>query len=314
MNILVLGGHGTIGKSLVKTLGENHKVYAPESYAYDLVTEKETDGCFYDYKRNFGKPDCVLNLACEKTNIKRNNTHPATIYRNTVRMFLNIFDSCVDYQIPRFIQFICSCSYPPKKLLKENNLDQGAPHESIKSHAHAKRQLYYMSQFYKKEHNLNTNTICVNNVYGGFNWQDEILKLHADEPSYLKVLDSLFFRMLNCKRGNLPEMEIWGTGKIRREFIFFEDVARATIEIINQPTYTKPLINIGTQEDISIAQLAKLLKKVLGYRGKLVFNSDYPDGQKKKLLDSSLFRSDFCDFKFTPLEEGIKKMVEAYVV
>ena len=248
----------------------------------------------------------------EKTNISRNNTNPVEIYENTVEAGMNLFRACKDYKIPRLIQFVCSCSYPPKKLLNEQDFDNGRPHPSIESHAHAKRQLYYMAQFYNKEYGLNTNTVCVNNVYGGFNWQDEILKLHSNQPSNLKVLDGLFFRMVNCKKSNLSEMEIWGTGKVRREFIYFEDVARAINEIINQESYARDLINIGSQTDISIAKLARLLKKVVGYKGKLIYDISKPDGQKSKLLDSSAFRFYFPEFKFTPLEEGIQKMIEEY--
>ena len=298
MRILIFGGHGTIGKPLVKMLEENHKALVPIHKDVDLLDLEQLVDYF---KWHSGKVDIVLNLAAEKTNISKNNTNPVEIYENTVQMGMNIFRCCKNFNVSRIIQFACSCSYPPRKLLNEEDFDNGRPHPSIESHAQAKRQLYYLAKFYKKEYGIITNTVIFNNVYGDL----------TQDKNILKVLDALFLRVIDAKVNNKPEVEIWGSGKVRREFIHFSDAAMAIYSIVNSQTQID-LLNIGCQEDISIKKLAKLLTKKIGYKGKLVYDQSKPDGQLRKLLDSSTFRFYFPDFKFTSLEEGIDKMIEEY--
>ncbi len=319
MNILVFGGHGTIGKPLVKLLQENHEVFAPTSEHIDLI---DNEKCIY-YSRATSlfrdpKYDCIINLAAVKTNISLNKTNPVDIYEKTVKMGMNVFDIARHNKIPRIIQCVCSCSYAPTKLLKESEFDKGPPDCSIEPHAHAKRQLYYMARFYKQQHGLTTTTLCFNNVYGYLDTCGMTLPYkYNTDGKLLKVLDALFVKMVTAKGYNKESVEMFGSGKPRREFIYYEDVARAMVEIVNvlkeiPEELSFRLLNIGIQEDISIAKLAQLLKKAVGYGGKLTFDTTKPDGQMKKLLDSSRFKSIFPNFKFTTLEEGIEKMIKEY--
>ena len=323
MKILILGGHGVIGTPLVKLLRENHTVFAPPHSELDLLDKEELNDAFiYPSLSIEEKPEVVINLAAKKTNISLCKTNPVEIYRDTVQMGLNIFEACHIHKIPRLIQCVCSCSYAPTKLLKEDEFDKGPVDPSVESHGYAKRQLYYMAKFYRQEYGLVTNTICFNNVYGYLNANGLKLPYQFNTDGYgLKALDALFVKIVTAKGYNKESVEIFGTGKPRREFIYYEDVARAIEHIVNLEDYkpehynhlkSKNILIIGCQEDISIKKLANLIKKKIGYKGKLVYDKSKPDGQLRKLLDSSTFRFYFPEFKFTSLEEGIDKMIEAY--
>ena len=326
MNILVFGGHGTIGIPLVKMLEENHTIYNPTHKELDLLDYNELNDAFYYPSLSVEeKPDLIINLAAKETNISLNKTNPVDIYRDTVQMGLNVFETCRIHKIPRLIQCVCSCSYGEAELLKEANFDKTPPNETVLPHAHAKRQLYYMAQFYRQQYGLMTQTLCFNNVYGCIPLS--IIK-HSTSPATfdtqtLKVLDALFVKILKSREENEKEIEIWGTGKPLREFVYYEDVACAIDDIVNlggafPHIYNKfknvELMNIGSQQEISIADLVKTMKDHFGYKGKLKFDRNKPDGQMRKLLDSSKFRSFFPNFKFTSMQDGIDKMLKTYAV
>jgi len=297
--IILFGGRGTVGKALRKLLlSEGYEFISPSRRECDLCNLNEVDNLFHTYQ-----PKYTINLTGEKTNITTNDKTPALIYSNTVQAGLNLFYCCQLYGVKKLLQVVSSCAYPYDKTpLREEDFDKGQVHPSIESHGNAKRQLYYLAKYYKKQYGLNTITLCFNNIYGGRNPKE-----------ILKVCDSLIVKMIEGKKYNHDSIELMGTGKACREFIYHKDAAEGVLKAFNTLDEID-LLNIGNGVDISIKELAIIIKYLVGYEGKITFNQNQNhDGQQSKLLEVDKMKkllNRWCPP--TELSKGIRESVDWY--
>ncbi len=159
-----------------------------------------------------------------------------------------------------------------------------------------------MCEAYRKQYGCNFVALMPTNLYG-INDNFDLNTSH--------VLPALIRKFHDAKINNFSEVEVWGTGKPRREFLFVDDLAKACIFVMNNQNINE-LVNIGTGADIEIAQLAELVKKIIGFNGKIIFNTQMPDGTPRKLLDVSKINN-FGWKAETDLEQGIRRVYEWYV-
>ena len=199
-----------------------------------------------------------------------------------------------------------SCAYPDTgmEVLSEDTFWDGQPNKTIRAHGIAKRTLQTAAEAYNDQYELDAVTVCVTNLYGPHDTFNLVRT---------KVVGALIRKFAEAVIEEDDTVECWGTGAPMREFMYVDDAAEAIIQaLIVYDDNTKPL-NIGTGKDISIKQLVEYIRSSVKYEGEVFWNTEKPDGQMKKLLDTSRMK-EIIDINPIPVEEGIKKTVDWYVI
>ncbi len=199
-----------------------------------------------------------------------------------------------------------SCAYPDTgmEVLEEDTFWDGQPNKTIRAHGIAKRTLQTAAEAYNDQYELDAVTVCVTNLYG----PNDTFNLVRT-----KVVGALIRKFAEAVIEEDDTVECWGTGAPMREFMYVDDAAEAIIQaLIVYDDNTKPL-NIGTGKDISIKQLVEYIRSAVKYEGEVFWNTEKPDGQMKKLLDTSRMK-EIIDINPISVEEGIKKTVDWYVI
>ncbi len=301
MKIFVAGGHGFLGKRVIKKLKENN---------ISFITKSLRDGLDYrDYPqlRQFVKNeniDIILNCAAYVGGIQFGYKHPGAMFYNNMLMALNFLEISRELKIKRVVNPISNCAYPAKAtLFKENEFWDGPLHESVLAYGFARKASWVGSCVYNKQYGIDWINLIFSNMYGPEDHFDE-------ERSH--ALGALIMKMVKAKEENLPEVVIWGTGKPVREWLYVEDGAEAIIRAIEIESYSE-IINIGRGKGISIKDLAELIQKVVGYKGKLVFDVSKPDGAPYKTVDGKLGEKLLNWKPQIDLKEGIKLTTDWYL-
>jgi GDP-L-fucose synthase len=278
--IFVAGGTGLVGSNLLQHLNELgfENVHAPPRTKCDLLDKNEVLTEILALE-----PDVVIIAAGRVGGIHANERYTADFIYENIAIQTNIIDACKIAQTPKLICFGSACMYPrnAQQPVKESSLLTGPLEPTNESYAIAKIAGMMMCKAYKKQHSLNSICLVPTNLYGpGDNF----------DPQSGHVIPSLMRRAHLAKVSNHRHLEIWGSGKPRREFLHVSDLSSAIVFALSEVYDDSPL-NIGTGKDISIADLAELIVEIVGYRGSLLFNTDKPDGMPLKMLDSKQFRS-----------------------
>lgn len=322
VKILLTGSDGFIGKHIAAELdgklADNNAICGEcdnKQRFYSIVpcSHKDCDLENYNETKEYFlkvKPKIIIHCAGYNGGIAFNAKYPSEVfYRNTV-MGLNVFKACRELNHPnirKLITFITSCAYPDKEILKENEFWDGLPHESIRCHGMAKRNLVFMNEILTKQfplpekNSFRGTIVCPNTVFGPGDTTD---------PIKTKVMMALIKKFEDARTNKDPEVVCWGDGAPMREFVYVKDVARIINDIIKLPHCD--FINVASEQEKSIKELSELVAKLVGYEGKIVWDSSKPNGQMRKKLDSAKMRSFLPNFQFTPLEEAVKETIEWY--
>ena len=221
-----------------------------------------------------------------------------------IKISMNIFESLINFPHIKIVNIGSSCIYPltAKSPISEESLMTGKLEPTNSPYSMAKLSSLEIAKTMKEQFGHKILNIMPTNLYGP-NDRFEEFNSH--------VIPGLIYKMHKGKIGKFDEVEIWGSGAPLREFMHVDDLSSA-IEFLIETNSSHELLNIGSNESISIKELAKLIKKVVNYEGELSFNSSYPDGNPKKLLDSSKLNSLGWQSSIS-LEEGIKDTYNWYV-
>ena len=299
--ILILGSTGLVGSNLYEKYLEKYpdaNVLAPKRYSLNLNNWKDT----LDYLLTH-KPDVVFLCAAKVGGIKANNDFKASFITENLKIQTNVIEGCFLAGIKKLVFLGSSCIYPKHAEIpiKEESLLSGYLEPTNDAYAIAKIAGIKMCQSYRQQHGSDYISVMPSNLYGpGDNFD-----LNSSH-----VLPALIRKFHEAKIENKPDVEIWGTGKPMREFLYVDDLADALI-FLSENYSDERIINVGAGEDISILNLSELIAKEVGYVGNIRFNSDYPDGTMRKVMDTS--RINNLGWKpSTTLEEGIKKTYEYY--
>ena len=300
--IVVTGGEGFLGTALCKKITE--KGATPV-----VLKHKETN--LHDLQAVIHfltaiKPDFCIHAAGYNGGIEFNRMYPADIlYSNTV-MGLNIHHACEYIGVKKILSIMTSCAYPDTgmDLLKEVTFWDGLPNITIRAHGIAKRILQTASEAYNNQYELNASTVCVTNLYGPNDTFDLVRT---------KVVGALIRKFVEAKIEEEDVVECWGTGNPMREFMYVEDAAEAIVQALQKYDDCSQPLNIGTGKDISIKKLVEYIVSAVNYEGEIFWNLEKPDGQMKKLLDTSRMK-EYVDITSLDVESGIKKTVEWYSI
>lgn len=272
--IYVPGHTGLVGSAIIRRLKKaGHENILTRAHSeLDLCDQKAV----MDFFRK-EKPDYVFQAAARVGGIHANNTYPADFIYQNILIQTNIIDAAYRSGVERLLFLGSSCVYPKycEQPIKEEYLLSGPLEKTNEPYAIAKIAGIKMCESYNRQYGTRYVSVMPTNLYGP-NDNFDLDTAH--------VLPALIRKIHEAHKSGRGEVQIWGSGKARREFLHVDDLADACVHIIALEDFTD-LINIGCGEDISVRELAEMIKKIIGYRGKFVFDTNMPDGTPRKLLD-----------------------------
>ena len=299
--IYVAGHNGLLGSAIIHKLesGGYTNCITRTHQKLDLIRQQEVESFF-----KAEKPDYVILAAAKVGGIYANSTYPAEFIYENLAIQNNIIHSAYIFGVKKLLFFGSACSYPREcsQPMKEEYLLSGYLEPTNEAYAVAKIAGMKMCQSYNRQYGANFICAVLANMYG-------LNDRFGTDNSH--VIPALLKKFHKAKLAKQVSVSIWGTGNPRREFIFADDVAEASLFLIN--TYNdSAIINVGFGEDVSIKELVAIIKKTVGYEGEIIFDSSKPDGMPQKLLDSSKIENLGWKAK-TSLEKGIKKTYEGFL-
>ena len=311
--IFVAGHNGMVGSSLVRLLNKyDVEIITKKRTELDLLSQKDVQFFFKNLKI-----DQVYLAAAKVGGIYANDNYPAEFIYENLMVQSNLIHSAFLNGVKKLLFLGSSCIYPKNanQPIKEEELLSGKLEPTNEPYAVAKIAGIKMCESYNrqygKSHDVDYRSIMPTNLYGpGDNYH----------PQNSHVIPGLIYRFHEAKVKKLPKVIIWGTGKPRREFLHVDDMARASIKIMNldKKTYYENIspmsshINVGSGSDLTIKELAEIIKEVVGYQGEINFDKTKPDGIPKKLLNSE--RLNNFNFKTNVnLKDGLIKTYEDYL-
>ena len=282
--IYIAGHTGLLGSAIVKKLGKygyTNIIVMPHG-ELDLANRKAVDEFF-----KHEKPEYVFLAAGLTGGIIANRTYPADFFNANIAIQANIFESALKYDIKRLIFYGSSCVYPKNALqpIKEEYLLSGQIEETSEAYATAKIAGIIACKAYNNQYKANRFISLIPNSIYGPNDNFDVENSH--------VLSALIRKIHEAKINNMDKVILWGSGNPRREFIFSEDAAAASVFImsLNEDYLKNTHYNIGTGIDYSIKELAEMISDIVGFKGNIEWDANKPDGVQRKLLDSSKFLS-----------------------
>jgi len=294
--IYVAGHRGMVGSAIVRNLIQNgyNNLILRTSSELDLKNQNATDIFF---KEN--KPEYVFLAAAKVGGIVANSTYGADFIYNNLIIQTNVINAAHTNGVKKLLFLGSSCIYPRQspQPIKEEYLMTGLLEPTNEPYAIAKIAGLKMCDAFRSQYGCNFISVMPTNLFGP-NDNYDLQNSH--------VLPGLLRKMIVAKTNADPYVNVWGTGNPRREFLHVDDLADACVFLMQ--TYNNPgWINIGVGEDVSIKELAEIIKDVVGYEGEIAFESDKPDGTPRKLLDVSLINSLGWKSKIE-LREGIESV------
>ena len=294
-NVLVFGSNGLVGSSCVRVLSKSAKVS-------NIIPSTRDDTNLFSFQETKekiveSKPDVVIIAAAKVGGILANNTYRTEFLIENLKINMNILEALIDFPDVQIINLGSSCIYPlnAENPIKEDSIFSGKLEPTNSPYSVAKLSAIELGDAMSKQFNHVIYNLMPTNLYGP---NDNFSELDSH------VIPGLIKRMHDAKVLGKKEFEIWGTGTPLREFLFVDDLALAIEFLINKKV-EKTIINVGSNEEISIKDLALLIKELINFEGELVFDNSKPDGNPRKLLDSSYLNSLGWETK-TNLREGLK--------
>ena len=292
--IYIAGHRGLVGSAIVRNLeqaGYNNLVFRT-SKELDLTNQAAVNAFFEEEK-----PDYVFLAAAKVGGIHANDTYPADFIRDNLQIQTNVIDAAYRNNAEKLLFLGSSCIYPKfaPQPMKEDHLLTGELEPTNEWYAIAKIAGIKMCQAYKKQYGFDAISLMPTNLYGpgdNFNLENS------------HVLPALIRKFHDAKQHGKDSVEVWGTGTPRREFLHVDDMADATVYLMNNYD-GEQFVNVGVGEDVSIKELAEIVQETTGFDGELKFDSSKPDGTPRKLLDVSKLNEAGWKAKIA-LEEGIK--------
>jgi GDP-L-fucose synthase len=289
--IYIAGHRGMVGSAIVRELlkrGHAADAMITRTHAQLDLTQQAAVQAFFEEQR----PDQVYLAAAKVGGIHANNTYPAQFIYQNLMIEANVIDAAFRSGVKKLLFLGSSCIYPktaPQPMV-ENALLTGTLEPTNEPYAIAKIAGIKLCESYNRQygqtHGVDYRSVMPTNLYGpGDNYH----------PENSHVIPALIRRFYEAKQTHAPQVTIWGTGTPRREFLHVDDVAEASVHVMNldQATYrqhTQPMlshINVGSGSDITIAELAQTIAKVVGYDGAIMYDPSKPDGTPRKWMDSS---------------------------
>ncbi len=299
--VLVCGGTGFLGRSVVSVLQSRgcNDIVAAGSGIYDLLDPVAANQLF-----DIASPDIVIHLAAKCGGIGANMAAPAEFIYDNLMMGLNVIEATRKAGA-KLVMVGSVCSYPEHNdgLIRESDIWNGYPEPTNAPYGIAKRALGEVVMAYHRQYGMKAAYVIPSNLYGpGDSFDSQ--KSH--------VIPAMIRKFHNSVACEMPAVCLWGTGTATRDFLYVDDAAEAIVraaEMIDVPE----AINIGTRQETRICHLAVKIAKEIGFDGEIVWNSDKPDGQPRRVLDTTRQRERLSFFPSVTLDEGLRRTVKWYL-
>ena len=291
--IYVAGHRGLVGSAIVRSLKRAGYDNIIGTHAELDLTDQAMVKAFFEEER----PDVVVLAAAKVGGINANQTKPAEFAYENMQIQCNVIKCCHDYKVKKLLFLGSTCIYPKMapQPIPESALLTGPLETTNEAYAIAKISGLEMCKFFKMQYGDDFISCMPTNLYGPYD---------NYELSGSHVMPAMIRKFHEAKVNSAPSVELWGTGTPLREFLYSDDMADACVFLLEHYDGLEH-VNIGTGKEVTIKQLAELVKKTVGYEGEIVWNSDMPDGTPRKLTDVSKLHSLGFMHK-VELEEGVK--------
>ena len=300
--ILLTGGNGFLGSHIYQKLVEQKdvspsQIFIPNSKDSDLRVQSNCEKAVENM-------DVVIHLAARVGGIGFNQKYPGTLFFDNIMMGAQLMEAARLADVGKFVQVGTVCAYPKftPTPFKEDDLWNGYPEETNAPYGIAKKALLVMAQAYRQQYGMNVIYLLPVNLYGpGDNFD---LESSHVIPAFVR-------KFIDAQEKGEKSVIVWGTGKASREFLFVEDAADGIISATEK--YDKPApVNLGTGKEITINGLVKLVAKLTGFEGQIIWDKSRPDGQPRRCLDVTGAKREFDFEAKTDLTSGLKKTIEWY--
>jgi len=297
--VIVTGGAGFLGSYVVEKLkGRGCKnIFIPRSKEYDFTKEKNVIRLYQDYSA-----DIVIHLAAVVGGIGANRENPGKFFYDNLVIGAMLMEYARQHKVGKFVALGTICAYPKFTPVpfKEEDLWNGYPEETNAPYGLAKKMMLVQSQAYRAKYGFNSIFLLPLNLYGprdNFN------------PKSSHVIPALIKKFVEAKREEKDEVVCWGTGKPTRGFLYAEDAAEGILLATERYNKSDP-VNLGTDLEISIKNLAELIARLVGFKGKIRWDASKPDGQPRRKLDISRAEQEFGFKAKMDFEEGLKRTID----
>ena len=307
LKLFITGHKGMVGSNLLKYFKNKYKCITIDKNHLDLKDEKKLN---LFLKKN--KPDIILHAAAKAGGIVSNKDEKIEMFVENTSIQNSLFKSAFNQKVKKIIFLGSSCIYPKnsKIPIKEEYLLNVKLEETNEGYALAKISGVKLCQFYNQKYNTDYRAVMPCNLYGP-NDHFNLSKGH--------VIPALIKKFIDAKKKNSKNVFIWGTGKPMREFLFTYDLSKCLEKImsLSKQEYSKItnnnyLINVGSEQNISINQLAKKIKKISNFKGKIIYQKNYPDGVYNKKLDCKKLKKVVKKINNISLGDGLSKVIKEY--
>jgi len=308
MVVLVTGGTGLVGKGIEHTVTNDPAVEAAgERWIFlssrdgDLSDREQTRAIFERHR-----PTHVIHLAAMVGGLFKNMAYKADFLRVNLLINDNVLECSREFGVQKVVSCLSTCIFPDRTTypIDETMIHNGPPHASNEGYAYAKRLIDVQNRLYKDQYGCNFTSIIPTNVYG----PHDNFSIEGGH-----VIPGLIHKCYIAKRDGTP-FTIWGTGSPLRQFIFSRDLGALMVWTLRNYHEPDPLIlSVGEEDEVSIADVARMVADAMGFEGEVVQDTSKSDGQHKKTASNAKLRGLYPDYTFTPIREGIQEAVDWFV-
>lgn len=302
-SLLITGGHGFLGRSVVKEFIANSDYEKVETFGtseFDLRDRAAVRQLLLEKQ-----PSTVVHLAARVGGIGANMVEPGTFFYDNLLMGLNLIEECRLFGIDKFLTTSTVCSYPKFTPIpfKESDIWNGYPEETNAPYGIAKKALMVQLDAYKQQYGFNGSTVLLTNLYG----PDDNFDLQTSH-----VIPAMIRKFHAAKIEKSKSVTLWGDGSPSREFLHVSDAARAIRLATEHPSPPSPM-NIGTGREVMMLELAQIIQSAVGFEGDIVWDSSKPNGQPRRCLDTRLAQSALNFKPEISLDAGISSLYSHFI-
>jgi GDP-L-fucose synthase len=299
--ILVTGGSGFLGRVVVAKLADRGaRVIAPRSADYDLTVAGAADDMLADHR-----PSLVVHLAARVGGIGFNQAEPAPLYLSNLLMGTYVIEAARQAEVDKTVLVGTVCSYPKFTPVpfREESLWDGYPEETNAPYGIAKKAHLIHAQVNAQQYGQRFAYLIPTNLYGPGD------KFH---PAVSHVIPALIKKCVDAKERGDDKVEVWGTGRASREYLYVDDAAEAIVLAAQAHESSEP-VNLGNDHEVTIRETVETIARLVGFDGELLWDPTRPDGQPRRRVDATRAANEFGWRARMPFEEGLRRTIDWYL-
>lgn len=299
--VAILGGTGFAGRNVrnqLEAVGSTVGVFS-RTTGVELMDLPATWRALDQFR-----PDYIVNCAALVGSVNYVTDFAADVVDVNMRIILNIYKIAQQMREVVVVNPIANCAYPGvMDVYEERGLWDGPIHPSVLSYGSTRRMMWVLAKCYSEQYGVRSVNLIVPNMYGPYD---------STNPNKTHALNALVIKFVRAVKHNRPEVEVWGTGKPIREWLYVKDFAAIVRRVTECQEDTLEPVNIAQKQGQTVSELVDMIRELVGYRGEIVYNTRYQDGSPKKVMDNRYFKQRFPDFQFTNIDTGLRETIAYY--